>query len=344
MRGWYGPPIAVADVPGAVWVCGDGDFRGPIAAGQFMNVVDFAVMRLKRIWKNAARRQLYRANTGFSGLSDLISEAAAGKKQDLWYAKNGTAGVLNANSTLWYVGATPAAGAAAAAAPGGTVPTSATTGALFFNNPTSPDTTHFVRADALSNIAGTLLLYDRLFSVTKAMNSTATEAVTGVPTRYQNTVAGSQDSVEGNFLIIECRTVLPATAHNWTVCLYTNHAGTASQTLPSVTGNASNIVNRLDGPLGTWWCPLATGDRGIKVLTQMQCSALVATGAIDFTIGHPIAAISIPINLLNCVTDGINTAFNLTRIFDNACLAFLEILRPSATLNQYQGSVTVVSG
>lgn len=345
VRGWYGPPIAVAGVPGAVWACGDGDFRGRIGAGQFLSAVDFAVMRLKRAWRDAARRQFITLNTGFASLSDLISEATAGKRQDLWYNKTGTTGVVGATNTLWYVGTQPAVGANGGAAPGGTAMTSATTGALFFNNPTSPDTTHFISANPTSSVAAhTLLLFDRLFSVTKTMNSTATEAVTGVPTRYQNTVANSQDSAEGNFLMIETRVALAATGHNWTVCTYTDQGGATGATLPSVTGNASNIVNRLDQQLTQWWCPLATGDTGIKNLTQMQCSALVATGNVDFTIGHNLAFMPCPVANLACTVDGINTAFNFVRIFDNACLALLEIVKSATTASSYAGGITICAG
>ena len=59
--------------------------------------------------------------------------------------------------------------------------------------------------------------------------------------------------------MIECRTALAATAHNWTVCTYTDQDGNTGATLPSVTGNSGNIINRLDQPAGTWFCPLASG-------------------------------------------------------------------------------------
>jgi hypothetical protein len=188
------------------------------------------------------------------------------------------------------------------------------------------------------------LLYDRIFAVAKTMNSTTTEAVTGVPTRYQNTAAGQPDSASGNFLFIETGTALAATAHSWTVCQYTDESGNATQTLPSVTGNASNIINRLDMPTSNWFCPLATGDTGIKALTQMQCSAAVATGAVDFVIGHPISWMPCPIANLTCITDGINTAMQLTRIFDSACLALLEANKPATTATTYTGSIVICAG
>lgn len=344
MRGWYGPPIAIAGIPGSVWACGDGDFRGPIRSGQFMNAVDFAVERLKRIFRDTARRQRLQLNTGFASLSDLIAEATAGKKQDLQFTKVGSTGVVSATNQLWQLGPQPAAGSPGAAAPGGTAHTKANTGALFFSNPSSPDTTHFVSAFVAANYANSLLLYDRLFSVAKTMNSTATEAVTGDPTRYQNTTAGAQDSAEGNFLfVVVGLTVLASGAHNWTVCLYNDDAGSGA-TLPSLTGNSACIVHRLDHPTGQWFAPLASGDRGIKDLTQMQCSAALATGLIDFVIGHPIAWMPIPLANLICVADGINTAFSLTRIFDDACLSLLEVTKPATNPTTYNGGITIVSG
>ena len=317
MRGWYGPPIAIGTVPGAVYAVGGGDFMGPISGG-----------------------------AGFTSLSDLIAEASAGKRRDFLFEKAGPTGVANITSSLWGVGNYPPAGANASAAPGGDAPTDATLGAHLFQNPTGGDTQHFVSADVLSTLAGNLLLYDRIFQVNKTMNSTATEAVTGVPTRYQNTVAGSVDSAEGNFLFVEVGgTALAATAHNWTVCLYTDEGGNAS-TLPSLTGVSAAIVRRLDhATVGQWFAPPASGDRGIRTLTQMQASALVATGVINFVIGHPLAWFP---GLLGggqgTIFDGINTAFNLVRIFDDAALAFLDAVRPATGTRTYTGIIRTVAG
>ncbi|MEY2875513.1 MAG: hypothetical protein RLZZ373_2884, partial [Pseudomonadota bacterium] len=245
----------------------------------------------------------------------------------------------------WRLGNQPAAGAAPAAAPGGTAPVDSTTGGFLFTNPSSPDTQHFTVGYPVASVAGnTLLLYDRLFHVLKTMNSTATEAVTGVPTRYQNQTGGTADYIGGNFLFVEVGgTALAATAHNWTVCLYTDQGG-ASSTLPSLTGNSAGIVDRLDHPVMQWFAPLETGDVGVKALTQMQCSAAVATGVINFVIGHPIAWMPCPIVNIVCVVDGINTAFSLQRIFDDACLAFLEINKPSTTATTYNGQFEAVAG
>jgi hypothetical protein len=195
-----------------------------------------------------------------------------------------------------------------------------------------------------SVVGNTLLLYDRLFQVDKTMNSTATEAVTGVPTRYQSGTATAADYIGGNFLFVEVGgTALAATAHNWTVCTYTDQASAAS-TLPSLTGNSAAIVRRLDHPTSQWFAPLESGDVGVKALTQMQCSAAVATGVINFVIGHPIAWMPCPVVNLVCVADGINTSFNLVRIFDDAALTFLEVTKPATTATNYTGQFESVAG
>lgn len=349
MKDWYGPPIPVAGVPGKVFAHKGGDFRGRIMTGREATALDTLESfgrRVSRGFRHAAKKATTQAPTGFASLGDLIAEATAGKKQDLTFNKTGTAKVISRCNQLWQVGAHPAIGAAGAAAPGGTVPTSATTGALFLNNAAVVgDTNHFVSGWVRADFVNSLLLYDRIFAVAKTMNSSATEAVTGVPTRYTNTTGGTKDSAEGNFLfMVTGLTPLAATAHNWTVCTYTDQSGNTGATLPSVTGVAGGPIHQFDMPLGSWFAPLATGDTGVKALTQMQCSALVATGLLDFVIGHPIAFMPIPIVNMMCVVDGINTAFNLTQVFDNACLSFIELMAPAANATTYAGQVTIVSG
>lgn len=347
MKNWYGPPIPVAGVPGKVYAYGGGDFRGTIATGKVASAwcaAESMGRRLRRGIRHAARNSMSQANTGFASFADLVSEATAGKSRTYTFQKTGPTGVANVTSTLWQSTGQPAAGAAGSAAPGGRATDSTVTGGFPFTNPTGGDTQHFVTGYALGTVAGnSLLLYDRIFDVAKTMNSTATEAVTGVPTRYQSTTGTAADYAGGNFLFVEVQTVLPATAHNWTVCTYTNQAG-SSATLPSLTGNSSAIVQRLDHPTNQFFAPLATGDIGVQTLTQMQCSAAVATGAINFVIGHPIAWMPTPIANMVCVMDGVFTAFNLTRVFDSACLSFLEVVKPSATATTYTGTFQTVAG
>jgi hypothetical protein len=347
MRGWYGPPIALHGVPGAVWVCKDGDFTGDLRAGEETSALDRAhywlrrLNRAMRVVSNPRRAMLY---AGFSSLSDLIAEATAGKKQDFYYNKTGVAGAIASSNSLWAAAGTPSAGAAGSAAAAGRVPVNTTAGAFPLVNPSGGDTTHFVGGQAFSTVAlRNLLLCDRIFDVAKTMNNSGTETVSGVPTRYQSTTTSAADYIGGNFVFPEVQTVLANTAHNWTVCTYTDQSGTGTSTIPLAAGIAACAAQRIDY-LSSWFLPLEAGDVGIMALTQMQCSALVATGAINFVIAHPIAWLPCPIANFMTIVDGINTAFNLTRIFDSAALFFLDANIGTASAPTLSGSFSTCAG
>ena len=339
MRGWYGRPIALLDVPGSVRVCGDGDFVGTFTRGYFMSAMD----ALSDAFKQAARVPPGTLYEGFSSISDALSRASQGFSQRRQFNKVGPTGVIGVTSSLWDLGPQPPAGTAPAAAPGGTAFTSASTGALAFANPAA-GTNRLVGADvSASVINNSLLLYDLLFGVNKTMASTAAQAVTGVPTRYQSTTATAEDYIGDNFGFVQVGgTALAATAHNWTVCTYLDQANAAS-TLPSLTGNASAIVRRLDHPVQQWFAPLESGDVGIKAWTQIQCSASVATGVIWFMIGHPIGFLSFPVINSMLPFDWLTNRDQAPRVFDNACLAFLEPLKPATGATTYTGRFVTTS-
>jgi hypothetical protein len=214
---------------------------------------------------------------------------------------------------------------------------------MVFANPAA-GTLRLTGADVTcSVINNSLLLYDRIFGVAKTMNSTGTEAVTGVPTRYQSTTPTAEDYIGGNFGFVEVGlTALAATAHNWTVCTYLDQANAAS-TLPSLTGNSGAITHRLDHPVQQWFAPLASGDSGMKAWTQMQCSALVATGLINFVIGHPIGFMSFPVINSMMPFDWLTNRDQAPRIFADAYLAFLEITKPFTTTTTYTGRIAATS-
>lgn len=337
MKGWYGPPIHLLDCPGSVRIGKDGDFVGPFARGMFVSALDALELAAKR----ALRMPKYSCNTGFTSISDALSRASGGFSQLPGGAFNkvGPTGVVGVTSSLHKLGPQPIAGTAGSAAPGGRALVDSDTGGMVFTNPAA-GTLRLVGADVTcSVINNTLLLYDRIFDVAKTMASTSTEAVTGVPTRYQSTTTTNEDYIGGNFGFVEVGlTALAATAHNWTTCLYTDQAN-ASSTLPSLTGNSGAIIHRLDHPVQQWFAPLASGDSGIKAWTQMQCSASVATGLINFVIGHPLGFMSFPV--INSVFpfDWLTNRNQAPAIFPDAYLAFLEITKPATTTTTYTGQV-----
>jgi hypothetical protein len=91
--------------------------------------------------------------------------------------------------------------------------------------------------------------------------------------------------------------------------------------------------------VGQWFAPLESGDVGIKALTQMQCSALVATGVIWFMIGHPLGFMSFPVINSMMPFDWLTNRNQAPRVFNNACLAFLEPTKPATGTTTYTGSI-----
>jgi len=347
-RDWPGPPVPVAGVPGKVFVTGGGDYIGECRAGAVVSGVERAMQIVREDERRRFKRLAMRMRQlgAFGSLSALITAATAGKRATMNFSKVGTAptAILGAID-LWGLGNAPVAGAQGAAAPGGTAFTSATAGSLPFPNATvNANTSHFVNAFVSANFVNSLLLCDRLFGVLKTASSTGTEAVTGTFTRYQNQTAGADDYIGGNFVYphVSSAGALGATGHNWTVCQYTDQDGNATQSIPSIAGITSCAANQIDLLLGNWFMPLASGDSGVKALTQMQNNASV-TGASDFVVAHAITVLPVPLVNLACNIDGVASAFNLAKIYDNACLYFLELPKPATNATTYSGIVTTVS-
>jgi hypothetical protein len=326
-----------------------GGFSGQLKVGAFASMADWLYERTRRTMQRWQEKQERQLNAGLASLSDLIVAASTGGRRSFEFTKTDFTGVIGSSTSMWTGAGKPDPGTAissGAGAPGGRALTSASTGAIPFDNPTGGNVQKLVSAFPTANVAGsTLLLYDRLFEVNKTMSSSATEAVTGVPTRYQNTSTGTVDSAEGNFVFIEAQGALSATAHNWTVCQYTNQANTGGQALPSVTGISSAIQARLDmSNTPPWFCPLATGDTGILKLTQMQCSSAALTGTVAFVLGHPLAWFPIPATFYPHIWDGINRPDQMPRIFDNACMAFMNVSKTATTQTAFFGSLITLRG
>jgi len=342
MRGWYGPPIPVAGVPGRVYACGDGDFCGPIKGGFFGNLADYGISRFRRAMRNAARRGAYTLH-GFSSLSDLISEmTTGGKKQTILYNKTGVAQpAAGASAFLWRMANTvPGAGANAAAAPGGTAFTRTSAGALGpQTNAGVGDTLNFINWLGINTVGqtGALMLFDYLFGVNINYNTTS-NTVSGVPTRYQT--AGT---APGNFMSANVTTVLGAGAQTITVT-YTDQDGNSS-TSPGTAIRASSAVDTIPHTQPVWNVPLAAGDTGIRAFTNIAFNVGVSGGFADRIIGHPIAIMP-NINVANApfFLDGINSAANFEQIYDDACLSLMEFVKGATALNTYHGYITLASG
>lgn len=346
MRGWYGPPIPIANVPGNIYAMGDGDFCGKLRGGYLSSLTDFAFSRINRIVRNWGNRQRATANAGFSSLSDLISEATVnGKRQDLLFSKAGTTGVVGNSNTLWRCGNVPPAAGAAAALAAGTHNDNTTTGGLNQVDPAGGDKL-FVTTITSQASTGTnfLMLYDRLWNGLIALSSSATQTCT--LTGYPNSTGRYSSAADspGNFAFVsnENGATFSAVAHTWTM-VYTNNAGSTNQTAAAVSGFSGAIVNRIDH--AGWSIPLLGSDTGIQDIESIACNvATLADGAPTIVLGHPLVLIPQPTTNVPVVMDGINSAFNLAEIKTDAALAFLELMKGATTATTYSGDVIAVAG
>lgn len=344
MRDWYGPPVPVMNVPGRVYAARGGDFVGPIAGGFYSDLRDFSQQRMDRVWREFSRKQKGTLHAGFSSLSDLISEATAGgKSQLLAFVIAGAAGVAARSNSTWGVGSWPPIGAAGGTTGTGAVCNSATTGALTQKN-VSPDQLHVTTITLQASVAGQiLLLYDRLWHMTHTMTVDPRSCdAANVPTRYQTAALSP-----GNFFTGHVTTVLPAATPTITLDYVdqdgNNVTGPALSTIASAAA-----VNTVPFTAPNWFYPLATTDQGLRSLQNganaINLSAAMASGVVTWAIGHPLAFCPVGAANTPIIVDGINSAFNLQRVYDDACLTFLELCKSATTATNWWGSLEMVSG
>lgn len=351
MRDWYGPPIAVAGVPGRVFVTGGGDFIGECRAGAEISGVERAITILKREDKRRFQKALNKQRGSFASLSALVTAATSGKSVRMQFSKTGTAPTAIAGAMdTWMYGPMPVAGAAGGAiATAPTICTNSTAGNLgYINAVVNANTGHFVNAWLMANFANSLLLVDQLYRGAITMTSTTAQTPlnTGTWSRYQDTTAGTADSASGTFAYPAVTgTVLAAVAHNWQNCTYENQGNAASNTMPTTAGISACAKNQIDLVLGSWFMPLASGDTGIYTVANkvVELSADVTSGTADWVCAHAIAVLPVPLVTLVCNIDGVASAFNLVNVYDNACLNLLELPKPATNATTYSGIITTVS-
>lgn len=350
MRGWYADPIAVAGVPGAVYVGGDGEFYGTLKAGFEVGAVDRLAMSARRFlrgYRRACRVQPVVA-AGFSSLLDLMAEARSGKMVTLPFDKTQTTNTESASFSYWLTGVHPTGGySTITAGTTGTNLTKSSAGA-FQTLPlvVSGDQLHF--ADAwCQNIGGvaSILLYDRFWAYDKTMNTTSDDVIyTGNVTRYQSINAGDWDSARGNFISCEATVTLAATAHtsNFT---YANQDETYSRTASAV-GISGCVANRVDLADATpqWFVNLQSPDTGVKEISTINHSAAVATGQMHYFLGHPIAWMISQHAMLATRIDGLGSSLQLQRVDPEAALALMKIGHISGAQTNTRGAIRLVSG
>lgn len=342
MRGWQGDPIPLAAVPGRVFVTRGGDFIGPIEGGYFGNLVDFAAQRAGRILREAFRHR-GTLHAGFSSLSDLLAEATTGGKlQEHMFNKVGAASAAAPEPmSLWNVGAKPVAGGVGGTSGTGRATIRTTTGALGQANAASGDQLFTVSGDASATVPNTLLIYDRLWDMTYNHASSTSTAIDAAnrPQRYQTTALAPSNFVSG-----EVTTALSATAHTITIT-YVDDAGNTAEAAAAYAAPVSAAANRIPLVSPNWFLPLNTVDRGARYLTNIaQSTTAAVTGVSNFFVGHALVMLPCPVANILFSYDWVYRKFGPKRIYDDACLAFLEMPKTATTATTYNGLVNMVSG
>ena len=97
------------------------------------------------------------------------------------------------------------------------------------------------------------------------------------------------------------------------------------------------------GPTTVLWWLLARG-KSIRVRTVLVIGGvLVATGVIWFMVGHPLGFMSFPVANMMTPFDWLTNRDLAPRIFDDACLAFIEPVRNGTGANTYTGRIHATS-
>lgn len=315
-------PIPIMGVPAAA-------YRGQLVG--YPKVAD----TLRRLFGNE--------RGGFTSLSDLIAEGSGGKAQTFPFNKVGTTGIVSGGQSLWAVGNLPAAGSFGAAPAGGTTFDRTSTGAVGQQNPSGGDTLHLTTFSAVSTVSGSLMLMDRLFAAQTAANpGTGAVSISGTQNRYTGS-AGTATYAAGNVIIPLTSSTLAATAHNLTYA-YTDQDNNGGASSGAVAGRSAAAIGQIDLTAGLWAAPFAAGDTGVRQIESVTFSASPATGQVDHTLARPLAICPTPAANNVFVLDGINSAFNLVRIIDNACLAYMEFFKAATTAATVSGSIQLVAG
>jgi hypothetical protein len=198
----------------------------------------------------------------------------------------------------------------------GEIPTKATVGAIPFSNPGAGNTLYigalqFSPLD-VSNLAGTLVLYDRLWHCgALAGNITTTQTVTSVAINRGDTTG---DNVQ---IWIEIYAGGSTTASTFSVS-YTNQSGTAGRTATASYTTTHNVTN------GMIRCLLEGTDTGVQSVESLTLSVSTgAAGSFGITLARPLAWISNDEQNFHYPMDPLS--YLLASVPSNACLAMMLV-------------------
>lgn len=277
---------------------------------------------------------------GFTSYDDMINEATVnGKVQEFDFMKTGG---TTQGAGFWYslarVGAIPIAvtdGAAGSGTPGsgGTANTNAA-GNLTGANVTTDQKT-LVTFGAIASVACSLMLYDRLVTVSGIV-TTSTGAKNAGSAALPRYTGASAVGVQAWLEVTTATTVTAPVAHLLT---YTDEGGTtgnigaSNTTFPA----AATVLNTMVGPLA-----MASGDAGIRSVETINIDTASTAGAVQLVMLKPIATINLPANTW-IEKDYVLQLTSLPRIFDGASLNLMMFCTATTATNLW-GKIKVIYG
>jgi hypothetical protein len=261
--------------------------------------------------------------TALADLSDLVNKASGGSlgtPENLFFHKqarvagaNAVATVVGYPTSLWRFEGQPSHGAVPTTA---AVPDNTTAGGLIQANPGGSREKFLYSIFAITRVAGTLVLYDRLLhngglsgtsvSAQDVQTATPTPAIT----RYTDGI--------GNMAWAEIYTIVGTTARTISMS-YVDELGNTQASPGVVFGAASNReVGR------AVMMSLADGDRGVQAVETVTLDGSTgAAGSFGVTIGHPLAYLATSQAGTASWRDFTTGLPGIPKIENNACLAFL---------------------
>lgn len=253
----------------------------------------------------------------------LITALGNSPKQSFYKIGGGTA--TGFFQSLWRASGFPAAAAAGPANGSNATYDRTATGALPLQAPSA--TSYFAAFEATAQVAGTLLIYDRVadWGVNAAVNTSQAMAAVTLPAR-----ASAWTDMQ---LWMEVETALGATQTGNITINYSDQGNAAGVTAVGQFAASAPIGRAV--PVS-----LASGDTGVRNVTSVQLTT-ASTGKLNAVLRKPIASLNIA-----SVGASVNIGWpetDLEVVGDSACLELLW--NPSTTAApQILGSFNVAQG
>jgi hypothetical protein len=269
-------------------------------------------------------------------LSDLINRQSGGNSgtpENIFFHKvprvggvAATAPIAGRGCSLWTYDGMPTGGNPVTAPAN---PDRTTKGAIPFTPPGGGRDKHLIGASISPLVAGSYLLYDRLYH-NGLLSAATTGAVLIGSTLTRNT------SGAGNMVFYEIYTTIGTTGTTLTMT-YVNQAGTGPRTSTiNIGGTGFREATRMQ------IVPLDTGDTGVREVSLIQLAASTGTaGSFGITIAQPLAWIPVGVGGAMGWRDYTTGLPGIPVINPDACLS-LMFIPAAATAPELFGSLATI--